>query len=71
MKCPSKFPKVCEKHLRGESFLDHVFSLKSVQTLELFGVPLKISLFQHYGVAFTANKLLKCIWELRNTDIER
>ena len=45
MKCPSKFPKVCEKHLRGESFLDHVFSLKSVQTLELFGVPLKISLF--------------------------
>ena len=34
--------------------------------LELFGVPLKISLFQHYCVAYTANKLSNCIWELRN-----
>ena len=33
---------------------------------ERFGVPLKISLFQHYCVAYAVNKLLKCIWELRN-----
>ena len=24
---------------------------------------IKISLFQHYCVAYTVNKLLKCIWE--------
>ena len=30
MKCPSKFPKVCEKHLRGKCFLGHVFLVKSV-----------------------------------------
>ena len=33
---------------------------------DLFGVPLKISLFWYYCVAFTVNKLFKGIWELRN-----
>ena len=39
----------------------HIFSVKTLKTLDLFGVPLQTSLFYHYCLAYTVNILFKML----------
>ena len=52
--------------LRGESFLCHVFSVKSVQNLRTFWHTTQNLLILALLCSLYSKKLLKCIWELGN-----